>query len=91
MILNQEIFKVGTNVFLFGLTKHMTGTILSIADDKKSVVLANAAWLSSVGRLSDFFKTGSPERCEMYPHPFQVNLDAFTGITEIKTIPKETK
>lgn len=91
MKLDKDMFKVGSKVFLWGLNKMTTGTIVALHDD--SVILDNASWVADSGRFHEFMQdpASKASEVEMYPGKIQLNTATLIDATLVSSIPKETK
>ena len=58
-------YEIGKNYFIRTVTHHHTGTLVRVTSQE--LVLENAAWIASDGRLTDALKKCEFDEVEMFP------------------------
>lgn len=82
---------VGKNYFIRTVIMHLTGTLKSVSEHE--LVLSDAAWIASSGRLSEFLENPecAAKEVELFNGDAIVGRGAIVDATVIKKIANKTK
>ena len=86
----DDVFAVGSKVFIRTITMYYTGRIRAITEG--FVILEDAAWIADSGRFSDALKNGTLSEVEPFPDPVAVQKAVIVDVTAWNfELPEEQK
>lgn len=90
---NDLLWVKGKKYFIRTVTHHHTGVFVGFSNERKEVVLEQAAWIADDGRLTDALKTGTFNEVEMFPGGSRVGVGrgSIIDAVQITDIPVSQK